>query len=161
MIFVLNKNKVPISPCSEVTARKLLENKKAIVHKVYPFTIRLKEFKTSIDHSEYRLKIDYGSRHTGIAILRNHSVIWLAQLHHKTTIKNDLDSRRSLRRGRRGRHTRYRKSRFNNRKRSDGWLPPSLISRVDNIVNFVSKLRKLCPITHISYENVKFDNKNS
>lgn len=157
MIFVLNKNKLPISPCSEATARKLLENKRAVVHKIYPFTIRLKEQKSSTDSSEYRLKIDYGSRHTGIAILRNSEVIWLAQIHHKTTIKDDLESRRGSRRSRRNRHTRYRKPRFSNRRKEEGWLPPSLISRVDNITNFITKIIKLCPITHISYENVKFD----
>lgn len=157
MVFILNKNKQPLSPCSEVVARRLLDNGKAVVHKLYPFTIRLKELKSSEDKSEYRLKIDYGSRHTGLAILRNSDVIWLGILHHKTMIKANLDNRRSLRRGRRNRHTRYRSARFDNRRRQEGWLSPSLQSRVDNIMNILKKLRRLCPITHISYENVKFD----
>ena len=157
MVFILNKNKQPLSPCSEVVARRLLDNGKAVVHKLYPFTVRLKELKNSEDKSEYRLKIDYGSRHTGLAILRNSNVIWLGVLHHKTTIKSNMDSRRSLRKGRRSRHTRYRPARFDNRRRQEGWLSPSLQSRVDNIMNLLKKIRRLCPITHISYENVKFD----
>lgn len=68
-----------------------------------------------------------------------------------------MDSRRALRRSRRNRKTRYRKARFLNRKRKEGWIPPSLQSRVDNIKNWVIKLQKLCPLTNISYENVKFD----
>jgi 5-methylcytosine-specific restriction endonuclease McrA len=36
-------------------------------------------------------------------------------------------------------------------------LPPSLQSRTDNIKNIIKKLRKICPITDISYEDCKFD----
>jgi len=157
MIFVVNKNKEPLSPCHEAVARKLLKAGKAVIHKKYPFTIRLKELKESKDNSAFRLKIDYGSRHTGLAILKGSNVVWVAQLHHKTGIKKNMDSRRSMRRTRRNRNTRYRKPRFLNRKRREDWLPPSLQSRVDNIENWVERLRKLCPLTHISYENCKFD----
>jgi len=156
MIFVLNKNKQPLNPCHSAVARKLLKTGKAVVHKKYPFTIRLKELKAS-KNQDFRLKIDYGSRYTGLAIINNSKVIWLAQIYHKTNIKSNMDSRRTLRRARRNRKTRYRKARFNNRKRKEGWIPPSLQSRVDNIKNWVIRLRKLCPLTHISYENVKFD----
>jgi len=44
-----------------------------------------------------------------------------------------------------------------NRQRNESWLPPTLQSRVDNIETWVRRLCKLCPITAISYENVKFD----
>jgi len=157
MIFVLNKNKKPLSPCHESVARKLLKDGKAVIHKKYPFTIRLKELKTTENNCNFQLKIDYGSRHTGLAILSGSNVLWTAQIHHRTNIVGNLKSRRELRRNRRNRKTRYRQARFNNRKRKDGWIPPSLQSRVDNIDNWVFKLRNLCPITHISYENVKFD----
>lgn len=157
MIFVLNKNKQPLSPCHSAVARKLLKDGKAVIHKKYPFTIRLKELKTSESKAEFRLKIDYGSRHTGLAILSGSKVVWLAQIQHKTNIKSNLDSRRAMRRTRRNRKTRYRQARFNNRKRKDGWIPPSLQSRVDNIRNWIIRLQKLCPLTNISYENTKFD----
>jgi len=157
MIFVLNKDKKPLDPCHESVARKLLKDGKAVIHKKYPFTIRLKELKTTESNSNFRLKIDYGSRHTGLAILKDSKVIWLAQIHHKTNIKKNMDSRRAMRRTRRCRKTRYRQARFNNRKRREGWIPPSLQSRVNNINSLVFKLRNLCPIKSISYENVKFD----
>lgn len=160
MVFVLNRNKKPLSPCHPARARKLLKEGKAIIHKKYPFTIRLKELKEVEEDSqdEYRLKIDYGSRHTGLAILKNNKdVIFLAQIEHKTNIKKKLDDRSVFRRRRRCRNLRYRKPRFNNRKRKEGWIPPSLQSRVDNIETWVGRLIKLCPLTHISYENVKFD----
>jgi len=68
-----------------------------------------------------------------------------------------LASRRSLRRGRRTRKTRYRQARFLNRKRNQGWLPPSLESRVLNVNSWVNRLRRLAPVSSISLELVKFD----
>ena len=63
MVFVINKNKKSLSPCTNAVARKLLKQRKAVIHKRYPFTIRLKELKEkSNNEQEYRLKIDYGSR---------------------------------------------------------------------------------------------------
>ena len=115
MVFVINKNKKPLSPCSNAVARKLLKENKAMIHKMYPFTIRLKELKieeikeikeikepvneTTVQNKQgYRLKIDYGSRYTGLTILNGNNVIWLAQLHHKINIKSKLDARRGHRR---------------------------------------------------------------
>lgn len=157
MVFVLNKDKRPLAPCHPARARQLLKKGKAVIHRKYPFTIRLKEKKTVDNKQEYRLKIDYGSRTTGMAILRGSDVLWLAELHHRTDIKEKLDTRRMYRRNRRNRKTRYRKSRFLNRTRPQEWLPPSLQSRVDNIGTWVNRLRRLVPLTAISYENVKFD----
>jgi hypothetical protein len=42
-VFVLNKNKQPLMPCSEKRARLLLERGRAVVVKHYPFTIRLRD----------------------------------------------------------------------------------------------------------------------
>ncbi|QAV27304.1 HNH endonuclease [Neobacillus thermocopriae] len=158
MVFVLDTKKRPLAPCHEAVARKLLKQGKAAIYKRYPFTIILKEIVDNFrPKTPYRLKIDYGSKHTGLAIVRGEEVLWLAQLDHRTDIKERLDKRRAFRRARRKRKTRYRKPRFLNRRRKDGWLPPSLESRVQNIQTWVERLRKICPIEHISYENAKFD----
>lgn len=157
MVFVLDTNRKPLTPCHPARARKLLKIGKAKIFKKYPFTIILEREVEEENEEEYRLKIDYGSRHTGLAILKNNKeVVWLAQIEHRTNIKEKLDTRRGHRRFRRNK-LRYRKPRFNNRKRREGWISPSLQSRVDNISSWVVKLQKIIPITHISYENVKFD----
>ena len=81
MVFVLSKNKKPLSPCHPAKARQLLRKGKAVIHKRCPFTIRLKELKKTDkeNRDEYRIKIDYGSRYTGLAILKNNKyVVWLA-----------------------------------------------------------------------------------
>jgi len=158
MVFVLDKHKKPLMPCSEKRARQMLEKQRAVIHKMFPFTIRLKD-RTQEESKlqDIRLKLDPGAKTTGVAILTNENVILLGELQHKTTIKKNLESRRALRRGRRNRKTRYRKPRFLNRKRNKGWLPPSLDARVEQTLHLVEKFKKLIPITSISSEHVKFD----
>ncbi|MBE9002901.1 RRXRR domain-containing protein [Nostoc sp. LEGE 12447] len=160
-VFVLDKNKQPLDPCHPARARELLKHRRAVIYKRYPFTIILKgrELENSTAHP-HRLKIDPGSKVTGVAIVPECAgrVVGAFEIHHRgQQVKNALESRRALRRGRRLRKTRYRKPRFLNRRRRKGWLPPSLESRVANIETWVRRLRKLCPITAISQELVRFD----
>ena len=107
----------------------------------------------------YTVKVDPGSKHTGIAIVDNKdSVVMLAELEHRGhIIKRTLDKRRSLRSFRRQRKTRHRPARFLNRTRPKGWLAPSIKSRADNVVNFIKKYKKLLNINKVMIENVSFD----
>lgn len=157
-VFVLDSSKKPLNPTHPSRARKLLQSGKAAVFKRYPFTIILKEEVVESSHQDLRIKIDPGARKTGIAILRNKTVLWAAELTHRGfQIRDALTSRRQLRRSRRNRKTRYRQPRFNNRCRQEEWLPPSLISRINNILTWVKRLLRLSPITAISTELVRFD----
>ena len=158
MVFILNHDKEALPPCHEAEARIMLRNGEAAIWRKYPFTIILKQQRENEnDKREYRLKVDYGSRYTGLAILEGNNVIWLAQIEHRTIIKKLMFDRRNYRKRRRYKNLRYRKAKFDHRTRPEGWLPPSLQSRVDNIKAWVKKLLYLCPITKISYENCKFD----
>jgi len=156
-IFVLDANKKPLTPCRPITARKLLEANKAKVFRQFPFTIMLKKEVTATPEP-MELKLDPGSKVTGIALKQGNKVIWGAELTHRGgAIKASLESRRSLRRGRRNRHTRYRQARFLNRTRSKGWLAPSLMHRVRTTETWVKKLIKFAPIGSIVQELVRFD----
>lgn len=156
-VFVLDTNRKPLIPCKPSIARKLLNVGKAKVFKLYPFIIILN--KEVVDTPKpLTLKIDPGSKITGLAILSGFSLLWVAELTHRgQAIKASLESRRSLRRGRRNRHTRYRKARFLNRTRTKGWLAPSLQHRVKTILTWVNKLTKFAPIQFIAQELVRFD----
>jgi 5-methylcytosine-specific restriction endonuclease McrA len=159
-IFVLDTNKRPLDPIHPAQARQLLRNKKAAVFRRFPFTLILKESCPNIPVSPLRLKLDPGAKVTGIALVNDSTgeVVFAAELKHRGfAIKDALTSRRQLRRGRRARKTRYRKPRFLNRTRPDGWLAPSLQSRIENIKTWVEKLRKFAPIQTISQELVRFD----
>jgi 5-methylcytosine-specific restriction endonuclease McrA len=155
--LVLNSNKQPLDPIHAGAARRLLNAGKAAVYRVYPFTIILKS-EVNQTPTPIVLKLDPGSKTTGIALLQNDKLIWAAELTHRgATIKAALLSRRQLRRGRRNRKTRYRQARFLNRTRPSGWLAPSLQHRVDTTTTWVNKLIKFAPIGSIVQELVRFD----
>ncbi len=161
-VFVLNANKQPLLPIHPGKARLLLNQKKAAVIRRYPFTIILKE-EVIQETKPVRVKLDPGSKVTGIALVQGDKVIWGAELIHRgQTIKDKLTSRRQLRRGRRNRKTRdcfvpRNQPRFENRKRREGWLAPSLQHRVDTTLTWVKRLIKLAPVDSIATELVKFD----
>jgi 5-methylcytosine-specific restriction endonuclease McrA len=155
--LVVNSNKQPSDPIRPGAARKLLNAGKAAVYRMYPFTIILKS-EVNQTPTPIVVKLDPGSKTTGIALLQNDKVIWAAELTHRgATIKAALLSRRQLRRGRRSRKTRYRQARFLNRTRPKGWLAPSLQHRVDTTITWVNKLIKFAPIGSIVQELVRFD----
>jgi hypothetical protein len=143
LVFVIDTNKKPLNPCNPGVARSLLNSGKAAVWKMYPFTIILKK-EVNDPIEPCTLKIDPGSKTTGFAILQGNQVIFGAELTHRgQAIKQSLESRRALRRGRRARHTRYRPVRFNNRTRPKGWLAPSLAHRVETTMTLVHRFIKL------------------
>ncbi|MFN6181210.1 MAG: RNA-guided endonuclease IscB [Dolichospermum sp.] len=159
-VFVLDTNFTPLNPIHSAQARQLLRTKKAAIFRQFPFTIILKKSRPDSPVSLLRLKIDPGAKFTGMALVNDSTgeVVFAAELKHRGfAIRDALTSRRQLRRSRRARKTRYRQPRFLNRTRPEGWLAPSLQSRVDNIKTWVERLRKLAPIEAISQELVRFD----
>lgn len=159
MVLVVDKHKKPCNTISNAYARILLFKKQAVIHKRFPFTIRLKNNNAVSKDRVYTVKLDPGSKTTGIAITDDKdSVVMLAELEHRGhIIKKSLDSRRMVRRHRRNRKTRYREARFLNRTKPEGWLAPSVKSRADNVITFVKKYKKLININKVMIENVSFD----
>ena len=159
-VFVLDTKKRPLDPIHSAQARQLLRNKKAAIFRQFPFTIILKKSCLDSPVSSLRLKIDPGAKFTGMALINDSTgeVVFAAELKHRGfAIRDALTSRSQLRRSRRARKTRYRQPRFLNRTHPEGWLAPSLQSRVENIKTWVERLRKLAPIRAISQELVRFD----
>jgi 5-methylcytosine-specific restriction endonuclease McrA len=159
-VFLIDTNYKPLNPIHPAQARQFLRNGKASIYKHFPFTLILKESCPEAKVKPLRLKIDPGAKFTGIALVDDKSgeVVFAAELQHRGfAIRDALTSRRQLRRSRRNRKTRYRKPRFLNRTRPQGWLPPSLQSRVENINTWVKRLQKVAKIEAISFELVRFD----
>ncbi len=157
-VLVLDTTKRPLDPIHPGLARQLLTQRKAAVYRRYPFCIILKEVSPNAPVQPLELKLDPGSKVTGIALKQGHKVIFGAELHHRgQAIKASLESRRAVRRNRRHRHTRYRKSRFLNRTRPNGWLVPSLQHRVETALTWVNRLMRFAPIGSITQELVRFD----
>ena len=159
-VFVIDTDKQPLDPIHSAQARQLLRNKKVAIFRRFPFTIILKESRSDSPVSPLRLKLDPGAKTTGTALVNDLTgeVVFAAELKHRGfAIRESLTSRRQLRRSRRTRKTRYRQPRFLNRTRPEGWLAPSLQSRIENIKTWVKKLRNLARIEAISQELVRFD----
>lgn len=163
-VFVVDATRRPLMPCRPARARRLLSQHRAAVLRRFPFTIILSSARTEAIVEPLRLKIDPGSRTTGLALVREQvpagvcDVVWAAEVSHRgEQIHQALMDRRAVRRSRRQRHTRYRRARFANRTRPAGWLPPALQSRVQNTVTWVQRLRRWCPVGEVTLEAVRFD----
>ena len=160
-VFVLDSNKQPLMPCKPARARLLLDKGMAAVYRRQPFTIILKERKGG-DVQPMTLKLDPGSKMTGVALTAEFKqgtvCVFGSHIEHRGyQIKDALESRRAIRRGRRSRKTRYREARLLNRTRPTGWLPPSLMSRVHNVETWVKRYMRFAPIISADIETVRFD----
>ena len=100
-VFVLDKRKKPLMRCSEKRARLLLTRGRAVVHRRYPFTIRLND-RVGGDVGPVRVKIDPGSKITGIALIADEAgnkpakVLCLFRLVHRgRQISETLTARRA------------------------------------------------------------------
>lgn len=160
LVFVLSSDRQPLDPCHPARARKLLHARNAAIFRQFPFTIILKgRMATKSATHPHTLKLDPGSKTTGLAIVnQRQQVVWAGEVTHKGSLVTErLQSRSTQRRSRRNRKLRYRPARWANRRTPNGWLAPSLQSRIGNTETWVRRLRNLCPITAGALELVKFD----
>lgn len=157
MVYVINKNGQPLMPTeNHAKVRVLLKSGKAKVVKKCPFTIQL--LYDSTNHTQkVTLGVDSGSRHIGISATTKDKVLFEADDELRNDIVDLLSTRRELRHSRRNRKIRYRKPRFDNRKRKDGWLAPSVQQKVDSHLTMIEKVRKILPISDIVAEVASFD----
>jgi 5-methylcytosine-specific restriction endonuclease McrA len=159
-VLVVDQERKPLDPVHPGRARLLLNQGKAAVWRRFPFTLILKAAVLNTHPTPLRVKVDPGSKITGLAVVNDTSgqVVWAAELMHRgERVKERLAQRCACRRSRRQRHTRYRPTHFNNRRRPEGWLSPSPQSRIANTLTWVHRLRRWSPTGAISFELVKFD----
>lgn len=143
-------------PCKPRKARILLKEKKAKIVSYEPFTIQLL-YGSSGYKQEVTIGVDTGAKNIGVAIKTENKVIAKGEIELRDDIKSNLDTRRQYRRSRRNRKTRYRQARFNNRKKPDGWLPPSIQARINHTFKWIDKFLNLLPSPKLIIEVGKFD----
>ena len=73
MIIILDKHKKPLGFTTERRARKLMEARRACMYRKFPAVIIVKDVDSRDIEKlpSYRIKIDPGAKHTGIAIVCN------------------------------------------------------------------------------------------
>ncbi|WAU86641.1 RNA-guided endonuclease IscB [Streptomyces sp. Qhu-G9] len=162
----------PLMPCHPARARELLGKGRAVVARLVPFTIRLKD--RTLAESEVdgvQLRIDPGSKGTGLtltdakketgedgaAVTVRRGLVSVELQHRGDQIHRCMQQRAGYRHRRRSANRRYRAPRSDNRTRPEGWLPPSLRHRVDTTVSLARRMCRYAPITEIHVERVAFD----
>ena len=166
MVIAIDKNKRPVGFVTERRARILMEKRRACLYRVFPAVMILKDIDSrTIDTlPTHRIKIDPGSKHTGIAVICNETdeVMFFMQIEHRgDTVHENKMTQKNSRRNRRNRETPYRRCKYRKGEydsaRKEGWLPPTVKSVADNVINWVKKLSGFIRITECSFEAVRFD----
>lgn len=162
---VLDTEGRPLIPTRPSRARRLMRQARAIkLWKNGIFCIQMKDVNADDEGVEVdgvQLNIDPGSRATGMAVVsetpegrRAHALIELQ--HRGIRVRNKMDKRRAMRRSRR-RRIRNRQPRFKNRSRPEGWLPPSISTRLANAETWIGRLCELFPVTFVRVEVARFN----
>ena len=154
MVPVLDKNKQPLMPCSEKRAKLLLDRKQA---KVYwqqgIFCIKLLKKPSQKKYQEIIVGIDPGSKREGYTVATNKFVVLNITTDTPDWVKDKIETRRNLRKGRRQRKTPYRKCRSNHL-RNKKHLPPSTKSRWLAKLRIINLINQIIPITTINIEDI-------
>jgi hypothetical protein len=156
MVPVLSKTKVPLMPCSEKRARKLMSRGEAKPYWTRGiFCIILQRDPKSTHKQEVAVGVDPGSKRTGVTVVSNGNKVVMNFLFNAPHwVKKNVELRKILRRGRRGRKTPYRKCRFN-RITSINRIPPSTKARWEAHLRIIRFLGKILPLTDIFIEDIQ------
>lgn len=155
---VVHIDGTPLMPCSPSKARKLLNNGGAIKKwtKTGVFYIQLTT-PTSKNTQSLVLGFDPGAKYDGFCVASEQQMQSSGMLVVDNRIVKKMEQRRNMRRARRFRKTRRRPARFDNRKKPEGWLPPSIKAKVDMRIQFFEHLLAIYPISSATVEDVKID----
>ena len=145
-----------LMPCSQRKARLLLKEGKAKIIGYKPFTIQLLQA-TGETTQEVHLGVDTGAKYIGIAATSGNKVLVKGEIELRDDIHKNMMVRHQARRDRRNRNTRYRKARFLNRKRREGWLPPTVQSKLNATFMWIDRFDSLLPNSILHIEVGKFD----
>lgn len=102
------------------------------------------------------LCMDTGYIHIGISAKSERHEYLGMQIDTLTDEKLKRDDKRQYRRQRRNRK-RYRAPRFDNRRRKEGWIAPSLEHKKEIHIDAIQRICKVMPITDITLEIGNFD----
>jgi hypothetical protein len=155
VVCVISIDGNPLMPCKPAKARKLLKSGRAKIKKMYPFTIQL-NFECENQIQDVTFSEDSGFFNIGFSAVTNKKELVSGTVVLDGRTSSRLTEKRMYRRGRRNKLW-YRKPRFNNRKISKGWLPPSTQRRYDAHLKLLKLYNGILPITKIIIETAKFD----
>lgn len=160
MVYVLDQNGQPLMPTNRHgKVKHLLKSGKAKVVRRCPFTIKLLYNGTNYTQ-DLTLGVDTGSGTIGTAVTKdNGDVVYMSKVIIRNDITDKMSQRAKYRRNRRNRKTRYRKSRFLNRRNSikKGRFSPTMVSKFHSHIKEIEYIKSLLPITALVLETGQFD----
>jgi hypothetical protein len=157
MVYVLSKTGQPLMPTERHgKVKHFLQEGKAIVVKRCPFTIQL-TYESKTFTQPITLGVDAGSKTIGLSATTQIKEVYASEVTLRNDIVELLSTRREYRRSRRNRTKRYRKSRFDNRRRGDDWFAPSIRQRIETHHKVVAEVCRILPISNIIIEVASFD----
>ena len=157
MVYVLSNTGTPLMPTERSgKVRRMLQGGLAVVVRREPFTIQLLYETDNITQS-VTLGVDAGTAHVGLSATTESRELFSAEVALRTDIVKLLSQRREVRRTRRSRKTRYRKARFDNRRKSEGWFAPSVEQRIQSHLQLIERVNAILPITETVIEVAQFD----
>ena len=158
MVYVIAQNGKPLMPTEHYgKVRWLLKRKRAKVARRSPFTIQLLYGTGSERVQPVALGVDAGYQTAGYSASTEDKVLFEAEEEMRSDVCELLTERREKRSARRNRKTRYRQARFDNRRRAEGWLPPSAEARLLSHENMIAFISSFLPVSHIAIETAAFD----
>lgn len=156
LVYVQDKGGQPLMPTNRNRAvRHWLKSGRAVVVNREPFTVRLTDREGGYTQ-KLTAGIDLGTAHVGVSVVSEDKELVAAEFKLRTDISKLMTTRRMFRRTRRGRKTRYRQSRFSNRKSKDE-LAPSVRAKVDETHKILRLVNSILPIDHWVFEIGNFD----
>lgn len=154
--FVVSKNGERLMPTTRLgRVRHLIKDGKAIIVKRKPFTIQLM-YETTTYVQDMELCIDTGYEHIGVSLKTAKKELVSEERELLKDEKQRHDEQRRMRRTRRNR-LRYRKPRFQNRGRNEGWVAPSIRNKRDRHIDLIRGIVAVAPVTDIYLEVGQFD----
>ena len=157
MVYIIDKEGRPLMPTKRYGKVKwLLRRKQAKVVKRSPFTIQLLYEPQTHCTQPVTLGVDAGSKHVGLSASTEKEELFSAEM----TLRDDIPqlmTARSQSRGTRRSRLRYRKPRFDNRRRYDGWLTPTMEAKVMAHENVIDDVYTILPVSRIVIETASFD----
>lgn len=154
-VAVVSSTGKPLMPTNEYRARRLLKKGKAEIYSRKPFAIRLLQREDG-ETQPVELCMDTGYIHIGVSVKSGKQEYISLQVDTLTDEKEKHDAQSKTRRTRRNR-LRCRKPRFDNRRRRESWIAPSLEHKKDVHVNVIKKICEVYPVTSITMEMGTFD----
>ncbi|MGJ3768441.1 RNA-guided endonuclease IscB [uncultured Limosilactobacillus sp.] len=154
-VYVVDANGTPVMPTSRLgMVRRWLKSGQAVWYGNSRTTI---QFVRPIDTQTQPLTLGVNTGfHLGMAVVGNDREYYASESIRKSE-KDRITARREYRRTRRNR-LRYRKPRFDNRRRKAGWLAPSVQHRLEFTVREIQRLYRFLPISQLVVEVSPFDN---